>query len=289
MPLLTAQDEVELAKAIEAGLFAEEKLQGGRAGRLRRRAAAELCPARRRRDRGQAAADRGQPAAGRVDRQALHRPRTGLPRPDPGGQPGPDPRGGEVRLHQGLQVLHLRHLVDPAGHHPGHRGPGPDDPDPGAHGRDHQQDGPDPAPAASGPGPRGHAGGDRARRWGCPRTGWPRSSGSPRSRSRCSRRSARKTPTSATSSRTPTRSCPWRRRRSSCSRTSWSRCSTTSAIREQRIIQLRFGLTDGHPRTLEEVGREFGVTRERIRQIESKTLAKLRHPSRAQMLREYLA
>jgi RNA polymerase primary sigma factor len=61
------------------------------------------------------------------------------------------------------------------------------------------------------------------------------------------------------------------------------------SIRERRIIQLRFGLTDGHPRTLEEVGREFGVTRERIRQIESKTLAKLRHPSRAQMLREYLA
>jgi RNA polymerase primary sigma factor len=58
--------------------------------------------------------------------------------------------------------------------------------------------------------------------------------------------------------------------------------------REQRIIQLRFGLTDGHPRTLEEVGREFGVTRERIRQIESKTLAKLRHPSRAVLLREYL-
>ncbi len=60
------------------------------------------------------------------------------------------------------------------------------------------------------------------------------------------------------------------------------------AEREQRIIQLRFGLTDGHPRTLEEVGREFGVTRERIRQIESKTLAKLRHPSRAHVLREYL-
>jgi len=60
------------------------------------------------------------------------------------------------------------------------------------------------------------------------------------------------------------------------------------SIREQRIIQLRFGLSDGHPRTLEEVGREFGVTRERIRQIESKTLAKLRHPSRALLLREYL-
>ena len=58
--------------------------------------------------------------------------------------------------------------------------------------------------------------------------------------------------------------------------------------REQRIIQLRFGLSDGHPRTLEEVGREFGVTRERIRQIESKTLAQLRHPSRGLLLREYL-
>ncbi|MBB5084222.1 RNA polymerase sigma factor RpoD [Nonomuraea sp. NPDC055795] len=62
----------------------------------------------------------------------------------------------------------------------------------------------------------------------------------------------------------------------------------TLSDREQRIIQLRFGLADGHPRTLEEVGREFGVTRERIRQIESKTLAKLRHPTRAQMLRDYL-
>ena len=63
----------------------------------------------------------------------------------------------------------------------------------------------------------------------------------------------------------------------------------TLSAREQTILQLRFGLTDGHPRTLEEVGRQFGVTRERIRQIEAKTLAKLRHPSRAQMLREYLA
>ncbi|WP_019631023.1 RNA polymerase sigma factor RpoD [Actinomadura atramentaria] len=63
---------------------------------------------------------------------------------------------------------------------------------------------------------------------------------------------------------------------------------STLSEREQRVIGLRFGLADGHPRTLEEVGREFGVTRERIRQIESKTLAKLRHPSRAQLLREYL-
>jgi len=60
------------------------------------------------------------------------------------------------------------------------------------------------------------------------------------------------------------------------------------AARERKVIELRFGLEDGHPRTLEEVGREFGVTRERIRQIESKTLAKLRHPSRSSKLKDYL-
>ena len=62
----------------------------------------------------------------------------------------------------------------------------------------------------------------------------------------------------------------------------------TLSEREKKVIQLRFGLTDVQPRTLEEVGREFGVTRERIRQIESKTLSKLRHPSRSQKLRDYL-
>ena len=60
------------------------------------------------------------------------------------------------------------------------------------------------------------------------------------------------------------------------------------AERERKVISLRFGLEDGHPRTLEEVGREFGVTRERIRQIESKTLAKLRHPSRSSKLKDYI-
>jgi RNA polymerase primary sigma factor len=58
--------------------------------------------------------------------------------------------------------------------------------------------------------------------------------------------------------------------------------------REQEVVRLRFGLDDGQIRTLEEVGRRFGVTRERVRQIESKTLAKLRNPARAQPLREYL-
>jgi RNA polymerase primary sigma factor len=58
--------------------------------------------------------------------------------------------------------------------------------------------------------------------------------------------------------------------------------------REREVVRLRFGLEDGRPRTLEEVGKQFGVTRERIRQIESKTLAKLRHPLRSDRLRDYL-
>ena len=58
--------------------------------------------------------------------------------------------------------------------------------------------------------------------------------------------------------------------------------------RERAVVRMRFGLDDGQPQTLEEVGRRFGVTRERIRQIEAKTLAKLRHPHRSQKLRDYL-
>jgi RNA polymerase primary sigma factor len=57
--------------------------------------------------------------------------------------------------------------------------------------------------------------------------------------------------------------------------------------REEHVLRLRFGLDDGRPRTLEEVGQEFGLTRERIRQIESGALRKLRHPSRSRKLREY--
>jgi RNA polymerase primary sigma factor len=58
--------------------------------------------------------------------------------------------------------------------------------------------------------------------------------------------------------------------------------------RERKVLELRFGLRDGRSRTLEEVGKEFGVTRERIRQIEAKALRKLRHPSRSKRLRDYL-
>ena len=58
--------------------------------------------------------------------------------------------------------------------------------------------------------------------------------------------------------------------------------------REEMVLRLRYGLDDGHPRTLEEVGKEFGVTRERIRQIEAKALRKLRHPQRSKRLKDYV-
>jgi len=62
----------------------------------------------------------------------------------------------------------------------------------------------------------------------------------------------------------------------------------TLSEREAGVVSLRFGLADGRPRTLDEIGKVYGVTRERIRQIESKTLSKLRHPSRSRLLRDYL-
>ena len=62
----------------------------------------------------------------------------------------------------------------------------------------------------------------------------------------------------------------------------------TLTPREEMVLRLRYGIDDGHPRTLEEVGKEFGVTRERIRQIEAKALRKLRHPSRSKKLRDYI-
>ena len=86
------------------------------------------------------------------------------------GNLGPDQGGGEVRLHQGLQVLHLRDVVDPSGHHPRHRRPGAHHPHPRAHGRDHQQGHPRLPPAAPGARPRAARRRRSPPRWACPWT-----------------------------------------------------------------------------------------------------------------------
>ena len=108
--LLNARQEVELAKRIEAGLFAEEKLAEG-SGVLRAGQSIDLEEVA---EDGRRAKDHLVEANLRlvVSLARRHRPGHAVPGPDPGGQPGPDPRRGEVRLHQGLQTLYLCHLVD---------------------------------------------------------------------------------------------------------------------------------------------------------------------------------
>ena len=105
---------------------------------------------------GQARDDRGQPAPRDLDRQEVHQPRPAVPRPDPGRQHRPDEGGGQVRIPPRLQVLDVRHVVDPPGHHALDRRPGAHHPHPGAHDRDDQQDEPHlaPDPAGDGPGAR---------------------------------------------------------------------------------------------------------------------------------------
>ena len=126
VPLLSPDEEIDLAQAMGAGNEADRKL--AEIDRLRKEG--QEIPYSQVRGQGHA-----------------------VPGSDPGGQSGPDQGGGEVRLHQGLQVLHLRYLVDPAGHHPGHRRPGSHHPHPCPHGGDHQQgdSGQPPAPAGAGP------------------------------------------------------------------------------------------------------------------------------------------
>ena len=77
-------------------------------------------------------------------------------------------------------------------------------------------------------------------------------------------------------------------RRSRCSRRRSATFSTRLTERERQVLELRFGLVDGYSRTLEEVGRQFKVTRERIRQIEAKALRKMRHPTRIRQLEGFL-
>ena len=109
----------------------------------------------------QGRAGRGQPAPRGVHRQEVHQPRPAVPGPDPGGQHRPDEGGRQVRVQARLQVLDLRHLVDPPGHHPRHRRPGAHHPHPGAHDRDHQQADPHQPLPGAGARPRADARRDR--------------------------------------------------------------------------------------------------------------------------------
>ena len=110
---------------------------------------------------GQEGAGGSQPPPGRLDREEVHEPRPAVPGPDPGGQHRPHEGRRQVRVQARLQVLDLRDVVDPPGHHPRHRRPGPHHPHPGPHDRDDQQAHPHLARAGAGAGPRAVVGRDR--------------------------------------------------------------------------------------------------------------------------------
>jgi hypothetical protein len=163
---------------------------------------------------------RGQPAPRDLHRQEIHQPRPAVPRPDPGRQHRPDEGGRQVRVPPRLQVLHLRHVVDPAGDHPLDRRPGAHHPHPGAHDRDDQQDRPHVAPDAARDRPRADAGGTGREARHAAREGAQGDEDRQGADLASKRRSAtRKIRISAISSRTRTPSCrSTRRSRRTCAR-----------------------------------------------------------------------
>ena len=171
-PLLDAETEVELSKTIEAGLMAEHLLATGRVGRQKGGAPADATE-----EELEWLAEEGRKAVDTFITANLRlvvsiarkygRAADADARPDPGGQHRPDPRGREVRLHQGLQVLDVRHLVGPPGHHPRHRPAGPRRPAPRPRRRGAQPGRQRPAHARAPAGPRA-----RARRRSPPSSAW---------------------------------------------------------------------------------------------------------------------
>ena len=275
---------MELAKRIEAGLFAEEKLADN--------------PDLDHRDPDQARGSQRMAAGPRTTCWAtrlvvsLAKRYTGrgdvVPGPHPGRQPGADPRGREVRLHQGLQVLDVRHMVDPTGDHARDGGSGPDHPDPGhmvevinkAGSRVQRQMlqdlGREPTPE------------ELAKELDMTPDKVVEVQKYGREPISLSRRSAR----TATGIRGSDRGLRGHRARGRSVLHPSPGATGIGARHAFRarggVVRMRFGLSDGQPKTLDEIGKVYGVTRERIRQIESKTMSKLRHPSRSQVLRDYL-
>ena len=227
---------------------------------------------------------RGQPAPRRVDREEVPQPRPVVPRPDPGGQHRPDEGGREVRVPPRLQVLDLRDVVDSPGDHAFDRRPGAHDPHPGAHDRDDveaaqrlQEADPAEGPGAVDRGGRGAAqvSVDEAKRV-MKISKHPISLDRPIGDSEDSYFGDFIEDESVES---PVQSASREMLKERI-----ENVLSTLTFREREIIKLRYGIGDGYTYTLEEVGRIFRVTRERVRQIEAKAVRKLQHPVRARRL-----
>jgi RNA polymerase sigma factor (sigma-70 family) len=271
--LLTREGEIEIAKRIEEGL--KHMVQAISACPLTIVQILELV-------------DKVEKDELNLDRQEVHQPRPAVPRPHPGRQHRPDEGGGQVRIPPRLQVLDLRHVVDPPGHHALDRRPGAHHPHPGAHDRDDQQDEPHqpPDPAGDRPGARSRDAGEKMEM--------------PEEKIRKILKISKEpismeTPIGDdddshlgdfiedTATLSPADAAMFAGLRDVT-----KEVLDSLTPREAKVLRMRFGIEMNTDHTLEEVGKQFDVTRERIRQIEAKALRKLRHPSRSEKLRSFL-
>ena len=241
---------------------------------------------RARRPPRQAGDGRGQPAPRRLDREELPQPGPAVPRPDPGGDDRPRARGREVRLPQGLQVLDVRHLVDPPGGRARARRQGADDPHAGARGREAEQDRPPERKLRRGARPRADARRDRRA------TSSSRSTRSSRSRARAQAPISLEKPVGDEEESKfgdfladQHGAAPGGGRRDHAPPRGAARDARHALATASAACSSSATASTASPRTLDEVGRAFNVTRERIRQIENQSLRKLQSLPAAARLR----
>ena len=281
-PLLDAVTEVELSKTIEAGLLAEALLAEGRVGRRKGGAPMSASArgarvARRGGPQGRRHVHHREPAAGRLDRPQVRPGPDADAGPDPGGQHRPDPRGREVRLHQGLQVLDLRHVVGAPGDHPRHRAAGPRRAAARARGRGAQpgRRRPPHPRAPAGPGPR--PAGDRhrardGRRPGARPDGLGPRARQPRLPRRRGRRHLARRPDGAGDHAGPGPQRP-RHRVPRPAQRAWSATSTTGPrTSSARATASSTAASTSWPTS----ATKHGISAERVRQLEREALQKLR-------------
>ena len=230
----------------------------------------------------------GEPPPRHFHRQEIRQPRPAVPRPDPGRQHRPDEGRRKIRVSSRLQVLDLRHLVDPAGDHPLDRRSGAHHPHSGAHDRGHQQG-------------RAHEPAD-AQEIG--REPTPEELAEKLRMPLERVRKVLKIAKEPLSLETPIGDeedshlgdfiedknaiLPIDAAIQSNLRETTTRVLAFLSPREERVLRMRFGIGMTSDHTLEEVGQQFSLTRERIRQIEARALRKLKHPSRSSVLRSFL-
>ena len=221
-------------------------------------------------------------------REEIHRPRLAVPRPDPGRQHRSDEGRRQIRLPPRLQVLDLRDVVDPAGNHALDRRPGAHHPHSGAHDRCHQQGrAHEPADPARDR-PRADARGACGKTWHAAREG--AQGAEDRQGAAVAGDADRRRGDTHLGDFIEDKNAilPIDAAIQSNLRETTTRVLAFLTPREERVLRMRFGIGMNSDHTLKEVGQQFSLTRERIRQIEARALRKLKHPSQSSLLRSFL-